>query len=68
MGDSHVEGALCCSACWDILVPEDAPLSVRLSRGMMLCPFCGNKRCPKASNHTNGCSGSNDPGQPGSRY
>jgi len=38
-----------------------------LSR-MIICPTCGNKRCPKATDHNNQCTGSNDPGQPGSRY
>ena len=35
---------------------------------MSLCPTCGNKRCPGAADHTNECSGSNEPGQPGSLY
>lgn len=35
---------------------------------MYLCPTCGNKRCPKATDHRLDCSGSNEPGQPGSRY
>ena len=35
---------------------------------MPLCPGCGNKRCPKANDHRNGCTGSNEPGQPGSAY
>jgi hypothetical protein len=33
-----------------------------------VCPFCGNKRCPKASNHDLACTNSNEPGQPGSIY
>ena len=33
---------------------------------MALCPTCGNKRCPKANNHRNQCSNSNEPGQKGS--
>jgi hypothetical protein len=36
--------------------------------GMVLCPTCGNKRCPKASNHELACTNSNEPGQPGSMY
>lgn len=40
----------------------------RGSRIMILCPTCGNKRCPKASNHELACSGSNLPGQKGSVY
>ncbi len=27
---------------------------------MILCPKCGNKRCPHARNHENECTGSND--------
>ena len=40
------------------------PYSIR----MALCPTCGNKRCPKANDHRNECTGSNEPGQPGSAY
>ena len=32
---------------------------------MILCPDCGNKRCPRATNHLNGCTNSNLPNQPG---
>lgn len=39
-----------------------------ISRFMIVCPDCGNKRCPKATHHANECSGSNEPGQTGSRY
>jgi hypothetical protein len=35
---------------------------------MVLCPICGNKRCPHASDHRLECTGSNDPGQKGSVY
>ena len=35
---------------------------------MVLCPDCGNKRCPHANDHRNACTGSNEPGQPGSAY
>ena len=41
------------------------PLS---STRMILCPQCGNKRCPHASDHDLACTGSNDSGQPGSVY
>lgn len=34
----------------------------------VVCPDCGNKRCPKANDHSNACSGSNEPGQEGSAY
>ncbi len=35
---------------------------------MILCPICGNKRCPHATDHNLTCTNSNKPGQPGSRY
>lgn len=39
-----------------------------LEQRMILCPECGNKRCPKASDHALACTRSNEPGQPGSVY
>ena len=35
---------------------------------MILCPDCGNKRCPKANDHRHACTGSNAAGQQGSAY
>jgi hypothetical protein len=35
---------------------------------MVVCPDCGNKRCPRATNHRNACTASNEPGQSGSSY
>jgi hypothetical protein len=35
---------------------------------MVLCPECGNKRCPRATNHENACTGSNEVGQKGSSW
>lgn len=35
---------------------------------MRLCPNCGNKRCPRASDHNNPCTNSNEPNQEGSIY
>lgn len=35
---------------------------------MAVCPQCGNKRCPKASDHMLECSSSNESGQEGSIY
>lgn len=34
----------------------------------VVCPECGNKRCPHANDHRNVCTGSNEPGQEGSAY
>lgn len=55
-----------CHKCVERLFAERrAP--VTLSR-MLLCPECGNKRCPKASDHDLLCTGSNKPGQKGSVF
>ena len=35
---------------------------------MVVCRTCGNKRCPKASDHNLDCTNSNESGQPGSIY
>lgn len=35
---------------------------------MIVCPECGNKRCPKATDHELPCTNSNEPGQAGSIY
>ncbi len=51
----------CCHSCFK------ASGGVMLDR-MILCPECGNKRCPKASDHSFSCAGSNEPGQIGSIY
>lgn len=53
-------GACGCRAC----SPNAWPFAIR----MILCPTCGNKRCPHANDHRNACTGSNEPGQPGSAY
>jgi DNA-directed RNA polymerase subunit RPC12/RpoP len=50
-----------CYRCW-----EEAKDGT--SRRMFLCPKCGNKRCPKATDHRLDCTGSNEPGQAGSAY
>lgn len=49
----------------DLRGPCSLPLN---SERMILCPDCGNKRCPKASDHRHSCTGSNEPGQAGSVY
>ena len=35
---------------------------------MRLCPNCGNKRCPRATDHRLECTNSNEPKQEGSIY
>lgn len=46
-------------------------LSAQIDYGlvrMFCCETCGNKRCPHATDHRLTCTGSNEPGQPGSSY
>ena len=43
------------------------PITVTDMR-FVVCPECGNKRCPHANDHRNACTGSNEPGQEGSAY
>jgi Zn finger protein HypA/HybF involved in hydrogenase expression len=54
------ERGLTCG-CWTCL--EAARV---MPNWMVVCPQCGNKRCPRATSHDNACSGSNEPGQDGS--
>lgn len=57
-----------CHACiaeHDLRGPGGLPLAMTR---MVLCPICGNKRCPRATDHRNACTGSNDAGQRGSLY
>ena len=51
----------CCHSCFQ------ASGGVMLDR-LILCSECGNKRCPKASDHNFSCTGSNEPNQWGSIY
>jgi hypothetical protein len=48
-----------CGRCWRCLTKHNF---------MIVCVDCGNKRCPKATDHDNACTGSNDPEQEGSVY
>lgn len=51
--------------CWSCIEERQ---DKHLMAMMVLCPKCGNKRCPHASDHINECTGSNEPGQEGSVY
>lgn len=59
-----------CNHCWTCDASLASPWEVPGSSFpfMPTCPTCSNKRCPRATDHRNGCSGSNEPGQEGSRY
>lgn len=58
-----------CNACHKERLAANPPadrtgsLMALASRGMVLCPACGNKRCPHANDHRNACTGSNELGQ-----
>jgi hypothetical protein len=62
--------------CWcvtcDSVVAEaqrdNGDLFGSLQRQFIVCPECGNKRCPRATCHDLACTGSNEPGQVGSIY
>jgi hypothetical protein len=68
------------SECWCYECKKDIPilqdyssplLGIKLTQAMVtmvVCPTCGNKRCPRATDHRLACTDSNDPGQLGSRY
>ncbi|WNN96003.1 hypothetical protein SEA_HIRKO_53 [Arthrobacter phage Hirko] len=56
-----------CAACDDYL-RKLAGLDWTYPSGMIVCTVCGNKRCPHATDHEEDCTGSNEPGQPGSAY
>ena len=56
-----------CWKCFDGIYDPNTGLLIGTIR-MIVCPECGNKRCPKNSDHELKCTGSNEPGQPGSIY
>ena len=63
------EALVCDLGCWKCLEGvTDRYGNPATGHHMILCPECGNKRCPKASDHTLACTNSNASGQPGSRY
>jgi hypothetical protein len=61
------EREACCVRCRDEAEAEDTS-GLQMIRTMMTCSTCGNKRCPKASDHRHECTHSNAPGQRGSVY
>ena len=56
-----------CYKCQDRIINPTTMLPVTMSL-FIVCPECGNKRCPRSTDHTLACTNSNEPGQPGSRY
>lgn len=54
-----------CHSRWSKWAEQQTP---RPFRPFIVCSKCGNKRCPKATNHEYECTGSNEPGQLDSIY
>jgi hypothetical protein len=61
---SLMDGTPPASQCW---CETCRPITLMDMR-MVVCPTCGNKRCPRATDHRNACTGSNEPGQKGSSW
>lgn len=55
----------CCLRC---IIQRDKEAGILFQSAMQSCSSCGNKRCPKGTNHDLTCTGSNEPGQDGSSY
>lgn len=61
----------CCYSCaqrWADARPPSSLTLMAVAGRMFVCDRCGNKRCPHATSHRLACTGSNEPGQDGSRY
>lgn len=55
-----------CVACHERLqhvIEANPEIGYWTGSGMIVCPDCGNKRCPQAESHEYKCSGSNATGQ-----
>ena len=57
-----------CHKCIEKTIAESKYKEMFPFRPMILCSVCGNKRCPKATDHDLECTNSNEPGQKGSVY
>ena len=68
MNAEHLHVDPCCHKCSKGKPHPDFEFMPLSSFVMILCKDCGNKRCPKASDHNLQCTGSNEPGQIGSVY
>ena len=62
----NIEGCMCEKCVGEEI--SKRPFPDNLMYPFIVCPDCGNKRCPKATFHENGCTRSNEPGQEGSSY
>ena len=57
----HVDSKCGCRKCMNVEQMMMVPV-------MIVCSVCGNKRCPRATDHDLKCTNSNEPGQVGSVY
>lgn len=53
--------------CWTCM-PAEVDVWGHVFKRNPGCPTCENKWCPRATDHRNECTGSNEAGQVGSRY
>jgi len=63
----------CCHKCWDRdakanSIQIGSSIVHPIGKPMIVCKVCGNKQCPKATDHELECTGSNEPNQEGSLY
>lgn len=58
----------CCRVCEDAALSHMGAVEAMLARSFIVCGTCGNKRCPRATNHELACTDGNASGQPGSWY
>jgi hypothetical protein len=63
MADARFTQRECCVRDWERETPE----ALRF-QPFIVCLCCGNKRCPKATDHRLACTQSNEVGQPGSSW
>jgi hypothetical protein len=62
-------GECTCHRCHESRMDLIEDFAERLCQQIFIvCETCGNKRCPKATDHNLDCTGSNEPVQPGSLY
>ena len=70
----RVKTSTCCRKHWEEANAHHAVFSpqgidwIPASPPFITCTVCGNKRCPRATDCSLPCTGSNEPGQPGSVY
>lgn len=64
----EMNGPSCCKKCERATWSDPPKLWDMMNRRFIVCSICGNKRCPKATDHDLGCTNSNASGQKGSIY